>query len=81
MIGGINLKDEVIRKLYANPVYLDYLRQNPKWYYYLDLDSKYYSDFEKAVKQDLKLTTYDKLEAIKNQINFASSMLNYFMNK
>lgn len=75
------MKDEVLKKLYANPVYLDYLRQNPKWYYYLDLDPKNYNEFEKAAKKALKLTTYDKLEALKNQINFASSLLNYFSNK
>jgi len=75
------VKDEVLSKLYSNPVYLDYLRQNPKWYYYLDLDPKNYSEFEKMVKKALKLTTYDKLEALKNQINFASSMLKYFSNK
>lgn len=72
------MRDEVIQKLYSNPVYLDYLRQNPKWYYYLDLDPKYFDDFEKTVKKALKITTYDKLEAVKNQINFASSMLKYF---
>lgn len=75
------MKDEVIRKLYSNQVYLDYLRENPKWYYYLDLDPKYYEDFEKTVKKALKITTYDKLESLKKQINFASSMLNYFSNK
>ena len=75
------MKDEVIKKLYSNPIYLDYLRQHPKWYYYLDLDPKNYNEFEKTVKQELKLTTYDKLEAFKNQINFASSMIKYFSNK
>lgn len=75
------MKDEVLIKLYNNPLYLDYLRHNPKWYYYLDQDPKYYNDFEKAVKKALKITTYDKLEAIKNQINFASSMIKYFSNK
>lgn len=75
------MKDEVIRKLYSNQVYLEYLRENPKWYYYLDQDPKYYDDFEKEVKKALKLTTYDKLESLKNQIGFASSMLKYFSNK
>lgn len=81
MIGGTKVKDDVTRKLYSNQLYLDYLRQNPKWYYYLDLDPKYYDDFEKTAKKALKLTTYDKLEAVKNQINFASTMLKYFSNK
>ena len=75
------MRDEVIIKLYSNPVYLDYLRRHPKWYYYLDLDPSYFKEFEKTVKKDLKLTTYDKLEALKKQINFASSLINYFSSK
>lgn len=72
------MKEEILEKIYANEQYLYYLRYHPKWYYYLDLDEKNYSDFEKAVKKELKITTYDKLENLKKQINFASSMINYF---
>lgn len=75
------MKDEVIKKLYENEQYLDYLRRHPKWYYYLDLNPKYYDEFERVVKKAYKLTTYDKLESIKNQINFASSMIKYFSNR
>lgn len=78
MIGGIKLTDEVLKKLYNDDIYLDYLRRHPKWYYYLDIDSKHFSDFERALKKDLKKTTYDKLESIKNQINFASAFVQYF---
>jgi len=74
------MRDEIITKLYKNDQYLDYLRRHPKWYYYLELDPKYYNDFERVVKKALKITTYDKLEAIKNQVSFASSMINYFSN-
>jgi hypothetical protein len=72
------LRDEIIEKLYNNEQYLDYLRRHPKWYYYLDLDPGYFKEFERVVKKALKLTTYDKLEAIKRQVNFASAMINYF---
>lgn len=75
------MSDEIIMKLYNNEAYLKYLRENPKWYYYLQQDPKYFSDFENTVKKALKITTYDKLESFKNQINFASSMLKYFSNK
>jgi hypothetical protein len=72
------LRDEIIEKLYNNEQYLNYLRRHPKWYYYLDLDPKYFSEFERVVKKALKITTYDKLEAIKKQVNFASAMIKYF---
>lgn len=72
------MSDEVLNKIYSNIYYLEYLRRHPKWYYYLDLDPKYFQEFERVVKKESKTTTYDKLESLKNQINFASSMINYF---
>lgn len=72
------MKDEILQKLYSNDTYLGYLRTHPKWYYYLDLDPVYFKEFERVVKKELKVTTYDKLETIKKQINFASSMIDYF---
>lgn len=72
------MRDEVINKLYANEQYLNYLRYHPKWYYYLDLSPEYFTEFERVVKKALKITTYDKLESIKKQVNFASSMIKYF---
>lgn len=75
------MKDEILKKIYASEQYLEYLRRHPKWYYYLDLDPKYFNDFERVVKKAYKLTTYDKLEQVKNQINFASAMVKYFSNR
>lgn len=75
------MTDEILIKLYNNERYLEYLRRNPKWYYYLDLDPKNYSLFEKEVKESLNLTLNDKIEAFKKQLNFASSIMRYFKNK
>lgn len=72
------MTDEVLNKIYSNSYYLEYLRRHPKWYYYLDLDPKYMQEFERVVKKESKTTTFDKLETLKKQINFASSMINYF---
>jgi hypothetical protein len=72
------MRDEVLKKLYANDQYLNFLRQHPKWYYYLDLDPKYFDEFERIVKKELKITSYDKLESLKSQIGFASAMIKYF---
>jgi hypothetical protein len=71
------VRDEVIFKLYANEYYLDYLRKHPKWYFYLDLDPMYFREFERVVKKALKMTTYDRLESLKNQVNFAGAMIKY----
>ena len=72
------MHEDILEKLYANDQYLEYLRRHPKWYYYLDEDPKNYKLFEQAVKKDLKLTSFDKLERFKKQVNFASALVKYF---
>lgn len=71
---------DIMEKIYQNPEMLDYLRRHPKWYYYMDSNPKNYDVFVNVVKKELKETTYDKLEKIKNRVNFASSLINYFNN-
>lgn len=75
------MREDVLQKIYANPKYLVYLRFHPKWYYYLDDNPSNFIYFERKVKEDLKITTYDKLENFKKQITFASKFLEYFKNK
>lgn len=72
------MRSDILKKLYQNPNYLYYLRTHPKWYYYLDLDPNYFVLFERNVQKETKTTAYDKIESIKKQINFASSIINYF---
>ncbi len=72
------MKEDIMKKIYQNPEALDYLRHHPKWYYFLDSDEKNYNIFMNVVKKELKDTTYDKLEKIKKQVSFASSMIDYF---
>ena len=71
------MKDEGLQKIYSNPIYLEYLRRHPKWYYYLDLDSKYLNDFLRVVQKESKTTTYDKLESLRTKVNFVSSFIKY----
>ena len=71
------MKEDILKKLYDNPSLLDYLRYNPKWYQYIDQDPKNYDLFEKTAKRELKMSTTDKLEKVKNQINFASALIKY----
>ena len=72
------MREEILQKLYQNPKYLEYLRYHPKWYYYLDENPNNYQVFERTVKEELKITTYDKLERLKKQISFVSKFMDYF---
>lgn len=72
------MQEEILKRIYVNQSYLKYLRYHPKWYYYLEQNPNNFILFEKKVKEELKLTTYDKLEKIKKQISFASKFVEYF---
>ena len=72
------MKKEILDKIYNTDEYLEYLRYHPKWYYYLDENPNNYSIFERTVKEELKITTFDKLEKLKKQINFATKFMEYF---
>lgn len=67
----------LINEIYKNPTYLNYLRYHPKWYMILEKNPAYYKEFEKELKKDLKITTYDKIENLKKQINFVNGIIKY----
>lgn len=69
---------KILNKIYENEQYLEYLRYHPKWYYYLDSNAENFKIFEETVKKEYKITTYDKLDKLKGNIGFVSSLLNYF---
>ncbi|HOA63503.1 MAG: hypothetical protein GX203_03340 [Acholeplasmataceae bacterium] len=75
------MRDEILVKLYSDERILEYLRKNPKWYYYLDLDPRNYIYFEREAKEALNMTVVDKIENLKKQINFVSSLIKYLSNK
>lgn len=68
----------ILDKIYANDVYLNYLRYNPRWYPILDQNPRAFTDFEKEVKINLKMTSADKIENLKKQIDFINGMIKYF---
>lgn len=70
----------VLEKIYASDIYTNYLRYNPKWYIYLNQNPKYFNDFEKEVKTNLKMTTSDKINNLKKQIDFVNGMIKYLVN-
>ena len=71
------MNQEVLSKLYQNDLYLTYLRYHPKWYVILNEHPEAYNDFEKEVKINLKMTTSDKIENLRKQIDFINGMLKY----
>ena len=70
-----------LNKIYNNELYTEYLRYNPKWYIILNDNPNLYSEFEKEVKIKYKITTYDKIENIKKQIDFINGMVTYLNTK
>lgn len=68
---------EVLSRIYANETYLNYLRYHPKWYVILNKNPGAFKDFEKQLKIDLKITTTDKIDQLKKQIDFINGLLKY----
>lgn len=71
------MRQDILSKLYQNDLYLTYLRYHPKWYIILNEHPEAYQEYEKEVKVNLKLTTYDKISNFKKQVDFISGMVKY----
>lgn len=71
------MDDIVLSRIYANEMYLSYLRYHPSWYVTLNNNPSAFTEFEKQLKIDLKITTADKIEQLKKQIDFISGMIKY----
>lgn len=71
------MNKDILDKIYNNELYLEYLRYHPKWYVILNDNPNLYSEFEKEVKTKYKITTYDKIENFKKQIDFVNGIVKY----
>lgn len=71
------MRVDILNKIYANELYLTYLRYHPHWYEVLNSDPNLYSSFEKEVKTTLKITTADKIENLRKQIDFVNGIIKY----
>lgn len=71
------MKKEILDLLYTNDTYLTYLRYHPKWYIILNDNPNLYSEFEKELKVNLKLTTADKIDNLRKQIDFINGIVKY----
>ena len=67
----------ILNKIYENELFLDYLRYHPKWYVILNDKPSLYNEFEKVVKKEYKITSYDKIENFKKQIDFINGIIKY----
>lgn len=71
------MRTDILNKIYANDLYLTYLRYHPNWYYVLNNDPNQYANFEKEVKTTLKITTADKIENLRKQVDFINGIIKY----
>lgn len=71
------MRQDILGKLYDNELYLTYLRYHPLWYVRLNEKPDSYNDFLNEVKVNLKLTTYDKIDNLRKQIDFINGILKY----
>ena len=67
----------ILDKIYSNPLYLEYLRYHPNWYVVLNNNENMFKEFEKEIKVKYKITTYDKIENFKKQLDFINGMIKY----
>ncbi len=68
-----------MEEIYKNPLILEYLRFHPRWYKILHYDPEMLPVFMNEAKEKLKIRTVDKLENIKTQVTFISSMADFLI--
>jgi hypothetical protein len=74
------MRIDILNKIYANDLYLTYLRYHPNWYIILNEHPEYYIYFEKELKKTLKITTSDKVANLKKQVDFINGIVKYLHN-
>ena len=63
-------------KIKNNPYLLKYLRENSRWYKYLNRDPKNFVIFESEMKEKYKLRKSDRFEQIINNIDMITKFVN-----
>ena len=66
---------DIYMKINEDPVKKQFLRENSYWYKYLNRSNIYYKDFIKDMREKYKLTTFDRLNKISNDINMFRTFL------
>ena len=70
-----------MKYFYDNPVYLEYLRYNPRWYKILYYDPSMLNAFLEEANTNLHLTKRDSLLEINKKLSFISSLMQYLAKK
>lgn len=66
---------------YENPVYLEYLRYNPRWYKILHYDPSLFDSFILEANQKLHLTKKDSIAEFNKKLSFVSALMQYLAKK
>ena len=72
---------EQLKYLYENTIYLDYLRNNPRWYKILYYNPDMFSEFINEANEKLHLTSKDNLNEFSKKLSFASTLMQYLAKK
>ncbi len=70
-----------MKYFYDNPIYLEYLRYNPRWYKILHYDPSLFTSFINEANQKLHLTKRDSLLEFNKKLSFVSSLMQYLAKK
>lgn len=70
-----------MKYFYNNPVYLEYLRYNPRWYKILYYDQTMLDSFIKEANEKMHLTKRDSLLEFNKKLSFVSSLMQYLAKK
>lgn len=66
---------------YENPIYLEYLRYNPRWYKILHYDPTMMDSFMEEANQKMHLTKKDSIAEFNKKLSFVSSLAQYLAKK
>lgn len=66
-----------IELIYEDDHLLFYLRTHPEWYKILARYPERYREFRQIARDEMKLTTYHRLERFKNQISLLGILTEY----
>ena len=69
------MNKELIEYIKNNPIIYSFLREESYHYKYLYRDNNYIKKIEKLAKEKYKLTLIDKIENIKDRIEFINTFM------
>lgn len=71
-----SMKYEVLEKLYKNPKFLNYLRQNSYWYKQFNRNADTYDKFIHDMKIKYRLRTIDKVDNFVDSVDLITKIMN-----